>query len=84
MIAVGLFLCPAKPNPLGLEELVAKGEMLSCTDKTSPHARMRTFFSLRATFRTFHPMDMHWLKMFERFCVSLLNHPIFAPCHSCS
>ena len=42
-----------------------------CTDDTSPYARMRTLFSLRVTFRTCHPMHMHWLKMFERFCVSL-------------
>ena len=42
-----------------------------CTDNTSPYARMRTFSSLRVTFRTTHPVHMHWLKMFERFCVSL-------------
>ena len=43
---------------------------------------MRTCFSLRVTSRTIHPVHMHWLKMLERFCVSLRNHPIRAPCHS--
>ena len=52
---------------------------MSCTDNTSPYARTRTFFSLRLTF---HPMHIHWLKMFVRFCVSLWNNPIRAPCHS--
>ena len=51
---------------------------MSCTDNTSPYARTRTFFSLRLTF---HPMHIHWLKMFVRFCVSLWNNPIRAPCH---
>ena len=38
----------------------------------TPHRRHAcAFFSLRATFRTFHPMHMHWPKIFERLCVSL-------------
>ena len=56
-----------------------------CTDDTSPHARMRTFFSLRVTLRTIHPMHLHWLKMFERFsvCVSKIipsAHRVFPGC----
>ena len=59
-----------------------QGKSTSCTDNTSPYARMRTFFSLHVTIRTIHPTQMHWLKMFERFCVSLQDHHIRAPCHS--
>ena len=54
----------------------------SCTDNTSPYARMRTFLSLRVRRHKIHPMHLHWVKMFGRFCVSLQNHPIRAPCHS--
>ena len=42
-----------------------------CKDDTSPHARMRTFLSLRVKLPTTHPMHQHWLKMFERFSVCL-------------
>ena len=46
------------------------------TENTSSYARMRTFFSLRVTFRASHPMHMQWLKIFGRFCVSLKSsHP---------
>ena len=44
-----------------------------CTDNTSPYGRMRTFCSLRVAFRTIHPMRMHWLEMFERFCFFCLK-----------
>ena len=40
-----------------------------CTDNTSPYERMRTFFSLRATLRTIHPMHLHWHEVFLRSCV---------------
>ena len=46
--------------------------VVNATRRSRSHltVRMRTCFSCR----TFHPMHMHWLKMFERFCVSLSNH----------
>ena len=43
---------------------------------------MRIFSRCVSHFAHFYPMHMHWLEMFERFCVSLQNHPIRAPCHS--
>ena len=54
----------------------------SCTDNTSPYARMRTFFSLLVTLRTFHPMHTHCSSRCLIDSVSLSNHPIRAPCHS--
>ena len=52
-----------------------------CTNNTSPYARMRTFFCLRASRRTPHPMHLHWLKVCERsfVCFSKSSHP--RPCH---
>ena len=60
------------------------------TDNTSPYAHMQTFFSLRATLSTIHPMHQHWLSVFERafMCfsqvipsatMSLLGVPEFTP-----
>ena len=39
------------------------------TDNTSPYARIRTCFSLRATLRTVQPMHLNWLNVFQRSCV---------------
>ena len=42
-----------------------------CTDNTSAYARMRIFSRCVSHFAHFYPTHMHWLEMFERFCVSL-------------
>ena len=40
--------------------------LCSCTDSTSPYARMRTFFSLRATLRTTQSTHLHRPQVLER------------------
>ena len=77
-LLIALFLV----NVITVYADVAQDNCHATTVSRRSAARMRTFFSLRVTFRTLHPMHMHWLKMFERFCVSLQNHSIRAPRNS--
>ena len=51
-----------------------------CTDNILPFAAHEHIFLARTTLRTIHPMHLYWLNVFERFFMSLQNHPIRAPC----
>ena len=58
-----------RPWPIRLLALCLFRYSCACADHTSPYARMHTCSRCVPHFAQLHPMHLHWLKMFERFCV---------------